>query len=78
MDEREKLTKEVVEVLDKYIFLGSKATTYPMIQSVVTFILEDRKRIVAPLIKSWGNKTEPYVWDAVEESIKLAGASHGE
>lgn len=37
------------------------------------FILADRRRVVEPLVKAKSNKEEPYIWDAVDQTLKNAG-----
>lgn len=81
MDERQRL----IEELEKILWDDENINRDAWIDNLANFILEDRKRIVAPL-KEIYPKLERNVndeicfmcLDAINDTLKLAGASHGE
>lgn len=69
MTQREELIDRITQIL------AHREPEY-FIEDLADFILADRARIIAPLVKAKNNKLEPYVWDAIDEVLKLAGVDH--
>ncbi len=85
MNEREKL----IEELENHFYTPYKpgaVISNMTVEGVVDWIIEDRKRIVAPLVKvndkleGYHNALDGYddMTEAINETIKLAGVSNGE